>query len=576
MLAGFTSPYFLVLVGCLLLAGAAWVAVWRHRSEPGGLELAVLLATVLFWGVVYAAGMLTREAGVRLALERLMWLGVVTTPVAWLAFALVYTGRRRSLSRRFVAALLVVPGVTVVLVLTNPAHGLVWAENRALTAGGVTIALQVYGPLFWPAVLYLYGLVLAGTYLLVSLVVRTDDLYADQSAALVVGAVVPAAANLLSVVGRAPLPGLDMTPYAFAVSGAAFGYALVRYDLLEFVPATRSLGRDAVVDNMRDAVLIVDDRERVVETNPVAERAFDLDDSVLGSPLSAVFEEPVELPAPGQTRELTTARGNRTFEMTASPLADWQERELGHVLVFRDVTERTLREQRLAVLNRVLRHNLRNDLTVVNGRADLLVEGLTPPQSEHARRIRETALDLVDLSEKARAVDRATQGDPDPVEADLAGIVAAVVADLRESHPGVRIETDLPDRLPVTCRYPRLARVAARNLVENAAEHNDADDPWVRVSLTTADGGEARTADLTVADNGPLIPPQEYETLAAGDETALEHGSGIGLWVVNWCAHRLGGGVDFDAGEAGNRVRLHVPVRGTRDPETGVPLDAPG
>jgi signal transduction histidine kinase len=262
--------------------------------------------------------------------------------------------------------------------------------------------------------------------------------------------------------------------------------------------------------------------------------------------------------------------------MTASPLADWQERELGHVLVFRDVTERTLREQRLAVLNRVLRHNLRNDLSVVNSRADLLAEGLTPPQSTHAETIRETALDLIDLGEKARAVHRATQDDADPVEADLVDVVEGVVEEVREAYPAVRIETDLPDRLPVTCRHPRLAWVAAHNLVENAAEHNEAADPWARVSLATTDDGERRVAELTVTDSCPPIPPQEYETLAAGEETALEHGSGIGLWAVDWCVRHLGGSVAFETTDEGNRVVARIPTRTNREPTVGAAANARG
>ncbi|MFC7058077.1 sensor histidine kinase [Halovenus salina] len=354
-----------------------------------------------------------------------------------------------------------------------------------------------------------------------------------------------------------------MTPYAVSVSGIAFGYALIRYDLFEFVPATRALGRDAVIDNMLDAVLIVDSHHRIVETNPIAERVFDLDrEEVLGTPLDILFED-VSVPSPGETVELTVSRGNRTFEMTASPLADWRDRTVGQVLVFRDVTERTLREQRLSVLNRVLRHNLRNQLTIVQGQAEVLAERLTMPERQLAEDIQQAATTLVNVGQKARIIDQVVDTKTTLVEVDAVEIIDSAVAEYRES--GVTIRTDLPDELVLTSAHTGLVDLIVENLVENAIEHNDSEDPLVEVTLRQADDG--RQAVLVVADNGPVIPDAELAAIDAAVETPLQHSSSLGLWTVSWCVKRLGGRLTFETSEhGGNRIEVSMPIESVWGP----------
>jgi signal transduction histidine kinase len=79
-------------------------------------------------------------------------------------------------------------------------------------------------------------------------------------------------------------------------------------------------------------------------------------------------------------------------------------------------------------------------------------------------------------------------------------------------------------------------------LVENALEHTTADAPRVELSVREVSDG---TVELSVADDGPGIPEREREILAAGTETQLEHGQGIGLWFVNWAVTQLGGEIQF-------------------------------
>lgn len=64
----------------------------------------------------YAIALVDTSLGVKVLASKAMYLGVVVMPVAWLTFAIRYTGRGPTLSRRRIGVLLVVPAITVILV----------------------------------------------------------------------------------------------------------------------------------------------------------------------------------------------------------------------------------------------------------------------------------------------------------------------------------------------------------------------------------------------------------------------------------------------------------------------------
>jgi signal transduction histidine kinase len=104
---------------------------------------------------------------------------------------------------------------------------------------------------------------------------------------------------------------------------------------------------------------------------------------------------------------------------------------------------------------------------------------------------------------------------------------------------------------------PAVLAVVFENLIENAVEHNDADAPVVTVRSVDVDDG---TVAVEVEDNGPGVPDHELDVLDATEETALEHGSGLGLWIVKWGVASLGGTVAFDISDTGTTARVSLPA----------------
>ncbi|PSP66190.1 hypothetical protein BRC70_09125 [Halobacteriales archaeon QH_6_68_27] len=356
----------LVFLAAVVALGVGAFA-WYFRETPGARFVTVLMTGVAIWA--FGDGMALASP----ALEG----KVVWTRVAW---SVAHADRDWRLDGRQVAVLLVEPVAFLALVWTNGDHELVWTDFSTEIVGGSVVLTREFGLAFWAHHAYSYFLVAVGCVVLVGLNFRTNRRFRSQNTALLVAAAVPLFANTASVFGLLP-PQYDLTALGFVVTGLAVAAAVFREDLLTVAPATRKLGRETVVDDMDDEVLILDAEGRVVDLNPAAERLLGTTtDEAVGRPLAAVdraFGEAVAALETGQAElELDGADGRRYYDARVSTLEGAYPTTSGRVVSLRDVTDRRQREQRLDVLNRLLRHNLRNEMNVVGGNVELLAEDL--------------------------------------------------------------------------------------------------------------------------------------------------------------------------------------------------------
>lgn len=209
------------------------------------------------------------------------------------------------------------------------------------------------------------------------------------------------------------------------------------------------------------------------------------------------------------------------------------------------------REQMLLVLNRLLRHNLRNTLNVVIGRT----EQLEVDENSDTEGVTEACEQLLTLSDRARMTEKLlTRGVTDhgaPV--DIVTIVERQVTDFQDEYPGATVTLDLPESAfaAVDPDFP----MAVEELLTNVGEHAG---PQVHVDIAVRQLDD--TVSLTIHDDGDGIPTDEQQVLSGERRISpLHHSGGLGLWLVDWIISQSGGRVELRC-ESGTTVRITVPA----------------
>ncbi|WP_084509953.1 PAS domain-containing protein [Haloplanus natans] len=220
-----------------------------------------------------------------------------------------------------------------------------------------------------------------------------------------------------------------------------------------------------------------------------------------------------------------------------------------------EITDRKLRERRLEVLNRVLSHNLKNKMNVIEGHVALLEEefGGDPPASLDA--ITDAARDLMGLAEAVRETEHIIAADESPRgPLELTEHVVRLVNVFEDRYPGATITTALPEE---PCRVEATGLIAAvEEAIDNAIKHDESSTPTVDVRVET----RRDWVDIEIADEGPGIPEQEIQVLESG-ETPLNHADRLGIWLMYWAVTKAGG--RFEVGESaagGSVVTMSVPL----------------
>lgn len=485
-----TSLTALAASATAVLASTAFLATMlRYRDDPATRPLIGVAAALVVGALVQLA--VVDLAPVRAALGISgaptdtvggFWVLVAFDLAAvvggwWFLFALQYTGRGERASSLAAA----VVGVLFVL-LAVPTLSLTVLEPFAGVDAGFMNAL------LGMAVVLAESLAVVGVFLVVASTLRQKAFPAGQTALLALAAATVLTLPFVATTLRTPAA----TPAAVASSSVLLTAAIHRYRVFETLPVATVAGRDLVIDELSAGVVVTDTDHRVRDLNPAAERLFDADRSAATrQPLRAVagaLPSPDVLAASGPRDVRTDA--DRVVSVTADRVTDARNRAVGYLLVCRDVTGKRRRENRLAVLTRLVADATQQQLGRVAETADEVVAGDRAPDraGDH---IRETATEVATLVARVRDVERAL-ADREPSRSATADVLETL--DRLQTPSGVAVSTpDDSESLPVAAD-PELLSAALETLAAGAAS---ADEP---VTVRIASDGDAVTVAVAPFD----------------------------------------------------------------------------
>ena len=212
----------------------------------------------------------------------------------------------------------------------------------------------------------------------------------------------------------------------------------------------------------------------------------------------------------------------------------------------RKETQRELRRrnEQLSLLNRILRHDISNDMNIISGWSEVLAEELSDEQQDTLERIRRASEHTAQLTADVRDLLTLLEGEEEGLDLEptnLPRVVRAEVGRVRQSFDGVEIH--VPDELPdVDVEANGMLNSVVGNLLNNAVQHHD--EEVARIDIAVEAGAD--TVTLTVADNGPGIPPEQQDDIFQREAKGPDsEGIGLGLYLVNTLVTAYGGSVQF-------------------------------
>ena len=341
----------------------------------------------------------------------------------------------------------------------------------------------------------------------------------------------------------------------------------------------------AILNNVIDGIITIDETGTILRFNPAAEKIFGYThEEAIGQNVTILMPEPYRTEHPAYLKNyLTTGKAKiigigrevqgrrKDGSIFALDLAVGEMRLDGRRMftgVLRDVSEKKALERQKNDFYAMVTHDIKSPLTVIMGYAEMLldVEGNMDVQSkEMVEGIENNAERILGMLEEFLTISRLESGRfvTNLAPEDIPGVVSSVYKQFLPiaQKKNIRLETEVPDDMGISCIDRRYLGRAVSNLVQNALKF-------------TGEGGEVKIAAartdgffvISVIDTGPGIPAGElgriFEKYYRSPNAASVKGSGLGLAIVKTIVDAHGGRVEVKSEEGkGSTFRIYIPVR---------------
>jgi len=572
-----STPLLLPWILSVILTFLMGVYALRFRRNIVAVPFIAMCFFASLWAFGYIFELDSTNLAVKILGVKIGYIGVIGLPLSWTAFALAYSGRAHWLTKRNILLTLFFPILTYIVILTNEYHNWFFTEV-GLQIDEVSGLVLIHNPLgwwFWLHAVYIYGILIFGTYFLLREYWDKRDVYRSQIIINITAVLLPWISNGIVLSGLLPVR-IDITSVMFSISILIFGWGFLRYRLLDILPVAHR----AVFESISDAVIVLDSDLRIVELNPAAHDLFKLrPNSVIGNSFHAVFKPWFQLSdkalqTHGYHREVVLEHDGesmRWLHLFVSTLRNESNQGGGHIVTLRDVTSIKENESALAIardeamqansfksqLLANVSHELRTPLGIILGYTDLIVRksygDLTDKQVNILGRIKDSTqyldglvselLDQAQLdSGKLKLSQRAFE--PREVLGSICNQLS-ILAEAKNLHFSFSIDDNLP--VSIVGDSQRLKQILV-NLISNAIKFTETGSITVEISAISNNEWI-----MQVTDTGPGIQPEALNTIfepfkqLADAHKALRKGYGLGLSITRQLIKLMGGNITLES-----------------------------
>lgn len=323
-----------------------------------------MLVMLAVWNFSYAMITLSTSLETKLLWLKIENIGILSTPIFWLFFALRYNRLDGWLNRYTASLFFIIPAISLFFLFSTQWFHLYYASVRQVSEGGGPLIIE-RGPWYFVAVIYTYLASLAAIVLLIRRAIQHRNIYRRQMYVLIAAVLIPTVVNVVYQLSLSFLPTsalhIDLTPISFMVSAVLIVVGVFGLRIFDLIP----IARHTVLEHIPEMVFVVDAHDIVVDANIVAQKMLGKSmDAIIGKDPLDVFHEWPELLhhflVADQSRNEIQIPGDpsRILEVMVTALYNSANQLEGRVIVAHDITEHKWLENDLLFANETLTRQL--------------------------------------------------------------------------------------------------------------------------------------------------------------------------------------------------------------------------
>jgi PAS domain S-box-containing protein len=531
------------------------VAVFFRRRAPGARIFSFFLLFVSLWALIYFFETMASDGYWKKILFYFKYLIIINIPVLFLQFSMEFTGTTRW-ERILIHSLLLVFSIVIIgLIFLNP-FNLVFVDIDIIERNGISLFEIERGPLHNVIDIFLLLISILGLLLLILRMNLKNHDQRNHFLIILTAISIPGLGIFLEIWDVGFFGMIDTPTLFFLFSAIVIDIGMIKFDLFHI----NTMSRERLMDKINEGIIFINSKNLVIDMNRRA-------GEILGIEKQTFKEKPVGILNSELDRTLKDMeRNNRTngefsigreetiFEVRSTLIESQRGSVLGRLVLLQDITERksyqkalvTKKEELknsneiLEVINKILRHDLMNDLMVMK-----MAKGTFGRTGDLS------VLDKMDssLDRSISLIKRMRE-----LEMSINKGKKFYPVTLEKVFKEASFKFDIPVSVKGSCRVLADEAVFSivMNLLTNAKKHGNAN----RIEVNMMCGRDF--CEAVISDNGKGMPVDVAERIFdEGFSHGTSRGSGLGMYIVKRTMERYGGSARIiDSGPNGTRVLL--------------------
>lgn len=239
-------------------------------------------------------------------------------------------------------------------------------------------------------------------------------------------------------------------------------------------------------------------------------------------------------------------------KQTITPILNPNNEIVKYVIIQEDITEKIINKQILNVLNRVLRHNLKTSLNVIEGYAETIKSDSDYSQNRMAAgAISDRAQKMKKISNKITHIRNLINEKNKPSNFEFCDI-RKVVDKYENKNINLNLRDDYCDN---KIKYGDLFIMAFKEAIDNLLESSES-----KVNINVSKF-KYNIMKIELSNKNCHYNEEAWDIVKNGKETKLKHTDGLDLWVLYWSITAMGGFVEYKkVNSTGSKFILYVPL----------------